>query len=139
MWTCFGPFRVGGAGRSPRPAHIPPQVTAAKWPHLRVLIRPPQPKTNFGESLLCGFGYAYTSRACIWKCFGMQDLGSALRHPAGFYQAAQIKIFLSSLAEVGSSPLIWCVCSCYTGPPIMALGGCQIGCHMELTSRLPTC
>ena len=32
---------------------------AEKWPNLRISIKPPQPKTNFDENLLCGFGYAY--------------------------------------------------------------------------------
>jgi len=32
---------------------------AAKLPNLRILTKPPQPKTNFGENLLCGFGYVY--------------------------------------------------------------------------------
>ena len=27
---CFGLFGVGGGGHPPRPAHIPPKVTAAK-------------------------------------------------------------------------------------------------------------
>ena len=55
VWVCFGLFGVGGGGHPPRPAHIPPRVTAGKWPNLRVSIKPPQPKTNFRENILCGY------------------------------------------------------------------------------------
>ena len=69
-WACFGLFGVGGGGHPPRPAHIPPKVTAAKWPNLRVSIRPPQPKTNFWrKSTVCAGSVMPIER--VWVCFSL--------------------------------------------------------------------
>ena len=46
---------------------------AAKWPNLRILIKPPHPKPNFGENLLCGFSYVY--RAYVGVLQSVQSWG----------------------------------------------------------------
>ena len=56
--------------------------------------------------------------------------------PRGILQSGSGRMLISSLAEVGSSPLVWFMCSCYTGPPIMALGGCQLD---ATWNSLPAC